>query len=116
MKTTLNIDDTVMAQLKREAARQKRTMSDLGGDSVCAICSSASGSPLRFLLFRPLRAAARSSTSGTGTRSIRLWKADERVVVVDTNILVYAADANLTGMQSRGAGSQSDGADRTPGM
>lgn len=29
MKTTLNIDDTVMAQLKREAARQDRTMSDL---------------------------------------------------------------------------------------
>ena len=29
MKTTLNIDDTVMAQLKREAARQKRTMSEL---------------------------------------------------------------------------------------
>ena len=29
MKTTLNIDDTVMAQLKREAARQKRTMAEL---------------------------------------------------------------------------------------
>jgi ribbon-helix-helix CopG family protein len=29
MKTTLNIDDTVMRQLKREAARQRRTMSDL---------------------------------------------------------------------------------------
>jgi Ribbon-helix-helix protein, copG family len=29
MKTTLNIDDTVMAQLKREAARQRRTMSEL---------------------------------------------------------------------------------------
>jgi plasmid stability protein len=29
MKTTLNIDDTVMADLKREAARQGRTMSDL---------------------------------------------------------------------------------------
>lgn len=28
-KTTLNIDDTVMAQLKREAARQRRTMSEL---------------------------------------------------------------------------------------
>jgi plasmid stability protein len=28
-KTTLNIDDTVMAQLKREAARQGRTMSEL---------------------------------------------------------------------------------------
>ena len=29
MKTTLNIDDTVMAQLKRESARQRRTMSEL---------------------------------------------------------------------------------------
>ena len=29
MKTTLNIDDTVMVQLKREAARQQRTMSEL---------------------------------------------------------------------------------------
>ena len=29
MKTTLNIDDSVMAQLRREAARQGRTMSDL---------------------------------------------------------------------------------------
>jgi hypothetical protein len=29
MKTTLQIDDKVMAQLKREAGRQGRTMSDL---------------------------------------------------------------------------------------
>jgi hypothetical protein len=29
MKTTLNIDDTVMAQLRREAARRGRTMSEL---------------------------------------------------------------------------------------
>jgi hypothetical protein len=29
MKTTLNIDDTVMVQLKREAVRQRRTMSEL---------------------------------------------------------------------------------------
>ena len=29
MKTTLNIDGTVMAKLKREAARQGRTMSEL---------------------------------------------------------------------------------------
>ena len=29
MKTTLNIDDTIMAELNREAARQGRTMSDL---------------------------------------------------------------------------------------
>ncbi|MBV9086735.1 MAG: hypothetical protein JOY79_04570 [Acidobacteriaceae bacterium] len=30
MKTTLNIDDTVMARLKAEAVRQGRTMSELG--------------------------------------------------------------------------------------
>ncbi|MBV9062998.1 MAG: hypothetical protein JOY77_08740 [Alphaproteobacteria bacterium] len=29
MKTTFNIDDTVMLKLKREAARQGRTMSEL---------------------------------------------------------------------------------------
>jgi hypothetical protein len=29
MKTTLNIDDSVMLQLKQEAARQGRTMSEL---------------------------------------------------------------------------------------
>jgi hypothetical protein len=29
MKTTLQIDDTVMARLKREAAQQGRTMSEL---------------------------------------------------------------------------------------
>jgi plasmid stability protein len=29
MKTTLNIDDTVMKELRREAARQGRTMSEL---------------------------------------------------------------------------------------
>jgi len=29
MKTTLNLDDTVMAQLKREAARQGRTLSEV---------------------------------------------------------------------------------------
>jgi len=29
MKTTLNIDDSVMAQLKQESARQNRTMSEL---------------------------------------------------------------------------------------
>ena len=29
MKTTLNIDDTVMHRLKQEAARQRRTMSEI---------------------------------------------------------------------------------------
>ncbi len=29
MKTTLNIDDSVMAKLKQESARQRKTMSEL---------------------------------------------------------------------------------------
>jgi hypothetical protein len=29
IKTTLNIDETVMAQLRQEAARQRKTMSEL---------------------------------------------------------------------------------------
>lgn len=29
MKTTLNIDDTVMARLRKEAAKRQRTMSEL---------------------------------------------------------------------------------------
>ena len=29
MKTTLNIDDAIMAQLKKEAIKQRRTMSEL---------------------------------------------------------------------------------------
>ena len=29
MKTTLNLDDRVMAELKREAARQQRTLSEM---------------------------------------------------------------------------------------
>ncbi|HZN44997.1 MAG TPA: hypothetical protein VFB56_06690 [Nitrospiraceae bacterium] len=29
MKTTLNIDDAIMARLKREAVQQRRTMSEL---------------------------------------------------------------------------------------
>ena len=34
MKTTLNIDDTVMARLKQEAARRGRTMSELVEDAL----------------------------------------------------------------------------------
>jgi len=59
MKTTLNIDDTVMADLKREAARQGRTMSELvetalrlllrsqhKRDKIVALPSSRSGGAL----------------------------------------------------------------------
>ena len=37
MKTTLNIDDKVMAELRREAARQGRTMSELVELALCLL-------------------------------------------------------------------------------
>lgn len=40
MKTTLNIDDSVMADLKREAARQGRTMSELVETALRLLLSS----------------------------------------------------------------------------
>ncbi len=40
MKTTLNIDETVMAELKREAVRQGRTMSDLVETALRRLLSS----------------------------------------------------------------------------
>jgi Arc/MetJ family transcription regulator len=40
MKTTLNIDDTVMAELKREAARQGRTISELVETALRLLLSS----------------------------------------------------------------------------
>ena len=59
MKTTLNIDDNVMAALRREAARQSRTMSEMvesalrlslraqrKRDKMVALPTFRSGSPL----------------------------------------------------------------------
>jgi hypothetical protein len=40
MKTTLNIDDTLMAELKREAARQGRTVSELAETALRLLFSS----------------------------------------------------------------------------
>ena len=45
MKTTLNIDDTVMAELKQEAARQGRTMSELV-ESALRLLLSAQRQPI----------------------------------------------------------------------
>ncbi len=45
MKTTLNIDDTVMAQLKREAVRQGRTMSELVETALRLLFRSAKKRP-----------------------------------------------------------------------
>lgn len=43
MKTTLNVDDTVMARLKREAARQGRTMSELVESALRLLFQSPKG-------------------------------------------------------------------------
>jgi plasmid stability protein len=41
MKTTLNIDDTVMRKLRQEAARQGRTMSDMVESALRLLLGSA---------------------------------------------------------------------------
>ncbi|MEO6872188.1 MAG: hypothetical protein ABI233_08220 [Chthoniobacterales bacterium] len=41
LKTTLNIDDTVMARLRRESARQNRTMSELVESALRLLFQSA---------------------------------------------------------------------------
>lgn len=45
MKTTLNIDDTVMLRLKREAARQGRTMSEMVETALRLLLEERSTSP-----------------------------------------------------------------------
>jgi len=45
MKTTLNIDDTVMQRLREEAARQGRTMSELVEAGLRLVLSESSGPP-----------------------------------------------------------------------
>lgn len=43
MKTTLNIDSTVMAELRREAARQGRTMSEMVETALRLLLRSQAG-------------------------------------------------------------------------
>ena len=45
MKTTLNIDDVVMARLKREAARSGRTMSELVETALRALLQARPARP-----------------------------------------------------------------------
>ena len=74
MKTTLNIDDTVMAELKREAARQGRTMSELVETGPPAAASFAAEA--RRLARLPAFMVERSSSILLiATLSIRRWKA-----------------------------------------
>ena len=45
MKTTLNIDDTVMLRLKKEAARSGRTMSELVETALRQLLKTRTGEP-----------------------------------------------------------------------
>jgi len=74
MKTTLNIDDSVMAHLKREAAQRGCTMSELVESALRLLLRSQK----RVRNFHPslrLRVEDLLSTSLIVMPSIRLWKA-----------------------------------------
>ena len=75
MKTTLNIDDTVMAKLKRESARQGRTMSELV-ETALRRFFPRSGTTLRNCHRFPYFAASFWSMFPTGTRCIAAMEED----------------------------------------
>lgn len=73
MKTTLNIDDSVMARLKQEAARQGRTMSELVETALRMLFRARrSGHDLPPL--PTFASGERGSTWPIGTRWITRWK------------------------------------------
>ena len=55
LKTTLKIDDTVMARLRREAAKQGRTMSELVEAALRLLFQSAQQKPRKKLRPLPVR-------------------------------------------------------------
>lgn len=73
MNTTLNIDDTLMAQLKREAVRQKRTVSELVETALRGLFRSQK-KPDDVPSLPSFPAAARESRLWTGMRCTRPWK------------------------------------------
>jgi hypothetical protein len=89
MKTTLNIDDTGMAELKREATRQGRTMSELVDvASTAHLSTKARENP------RPTKVPQRRSTRRYCRPTCPIPRYGRSLVLaVDSNVLVYAADA-----------------------
>lgn len=77
IKTTLNIDDTIMTQLKREAARHGRTRSEMVETALRLLLRSHRKQGALLALSR-FRAAARSSISPIAMRS----SGDGRAVVL----------------------------------
>jgi hypothetical protein len=63
MKTTVNIDDTVMVELKREAARQGRTISELVETALRLLLRSQRFPMLRRVRHRAVRLARRGRTA-----------------------------------------------------
>jgi Ribbon-helix-helix protein, copG family len=93
MKTTVNIDDTVMVELKREAARQGRTISELVETALRLLLRSQRFPMLRRVRHRAARLARRGRTAvhpgcparrggawlaRTAARSLRETAADAR--------------------------------------
>jgi hypothetical protein len=75
IKTTLNIDDTVMARLRREAARRQRTMSELVEAGLRLLFQTGSSGPAPKLPALP-----------------KLRSGGHRVDVADRDALLQAMD------------------------
>lgn len=75
IKTTLNIDDTVMARLRREAARRRQTMSELVEAGLRLLFQSGNSGPATKLPTLP-----------------KLRSGGHRVDVADRDALLQAMD------------------------
>lgn len=75
IKTTLNIDDTVMARLRQEAARRQRTMSELVEAGLRLLFQTSNSEPRRKLAALP-----------------KLRSGGHRVDVADREALLQAMD------------------------
>jgi hypothetical protein len=83
MKTSLNIDDTVMTELKREAARQGRSISKLV-ETALRLLFRSQQKRQTIPSFQSSTAAAASSILPTATFYHAMI-----VLAIDANVLVY---------------------------
>ena len=92
MKTTLNIDDTVMQRLREEAARRGTTMSALVEAGLRRILDECSESPPTSIRLLPPLPTRRSGglLVDISNREELYRVLDQEMLVIDTNILVYA--------------------------
>jgi hypothetical protein len=111
MKATLNIDDAIMAELKCEAARQGRTMSELV-EIALHVCSPLNESGGESPPYQSSAAAAASGTMGSGQHKLRRRRVrrqrSTRLDGIDGNMLGW--DVSVT------AADDADGADANAGL